>query len=368
MQQDYFESSTLSSVISWVIAIPIFISIIGMFIQTLFGKSEGTPKIFIIWLLLCFIIFSPIRYLFFQVLLASSYGVQSWSAFFSLFPLAIYLPIVYYILYFLGFVIPLIICIKIAGSSEKFNTFRMILASLAAPIICSLTTYLFLIVLPYAAYSTHWLKAENVIKASNGPAWYYYKYVGSHFYPFHVPNYIEQVGNNNDKAYYRSHIASLYLSDKQHSKFIKYEYPAYYASMVEKPNKVKSLNVLGEEVDITEYIHSKKYKLVDASQSHVVNFINTEPYEITKEDELIIQEGLIEFIKNNNLSENLTDLKQLYKKANYSYSTIMHKTPVDVYETELALNKGKLKVEFTFDWMYFNKVTERNKIIVLNEE
>lgn len=238
MQTDYFDSSTISTVLAWICAIPIFIGLIVWVIQTLFEKFEGLPRVYIIWLFICILLFSPFRYLFLQIILASSYAVQSWSAFFSLFLLALYIPIVFGILYAVGFSLPLLLNFWVTGlmKNKKITKVRLFFSAVLTPFFCLIGTYIFLWVLPYAGYTTHWLKAEDVIRASNGPAWVYYKYAGSHFMPIETPGYTEEVGTDL-KTFYRNHIASVYLSDRQHMRYIKYAYPDFYKKLQEKGNE-----------------------------------------------------------------------------------------------------------------------------------
>ena len=232
MQTDYFESSTISTILSWIFAIPIFIGLILWTLQTLFDKFEGLPRIYLIWLFICIMFFSPFRYLVLQIILATSYGVQSWSAFFSMFLLVLYIPIVFGILYAVGFGLPLLANFWVTGlmRNKGVTKLRLFISAILTPFICVLGTYIFLWVLPYAGYATHWLKAENVIRASNGPAWIYYEYVGSHFMPIETPGYTEKVGTDL-KTFYRNHIASIYLSERQHMRFIKHAYPDFYNSL-----------------------------------------------------------------------------------------------------------------------------------------
>jgi len=173
MNGDYFNSSTLSLVLSWLFSIPILIGLLGFLINMLFEKQEGMPRVFTIWILLCILLFSPLRYLILQLIVASAYAFQSLGAFVSLFLLAIYIPIVYGILYAIGFGLPLFLTILVAGIREPISKFRIILSSILAPFIFILSSILFYYVLPYAGYSTHWLKAvksQKVCKKQKGYA------------------------------------------------------------------------------------------------------------------------------------------------------------------------------------------------------
>jgi len=84
---------------------------------------------------------------------------------------------------------------------------------------------------PIAAISVHWLDADDVIRATNGPACFMYRYISQWFQPFTMPKYVDEVRNLDEKAILRIHVASVYLSSKQHGKFLYYSYPAIYNSL-----------------------------------------------------------------------------------------------------------------------------------------
>lgn len=242
MPADYFESSTISTVLSWICAIPMFFGLIFLTIEKLFDQ-EDFPRAYVVWFLICVLLFSPFRYFIFQLILASSYMVQSWSAFFSAFLLLLYVPLVFGVLYAVSFSLPLLANFWITGlmRNEKWTRFRLFLSAIMTPFFCGIGSYIFLLALPYVGYTTHWLKAENVIRASNGPAWVYFKYIGSHLIPLQTPGYTDEVGNDL-KTLYRNHIASVYLSDEQHMRFIKYEYPDFYNSLLDKEKMYDTKN------------------------------------------------------------------------------------------------------------------------------
>jgi len=232
MQTDYFESSTISTILSWIFSIRILKELLGA-LERIFTEFEelGLPEIYLMWLYGCILFFSPFPYLILQIILAISYvaQIQSWFAFFSVFLLGLYIPIVFGILYVAVLGLPLLVSFWVAGlrKNESVNKFRLFISAVLAPFFCALGRYIFLWVLPYAGYTTHWLKAEDVIRASNGPAWVYYKYVGSYLMPLQVPRYTYEVGTDL-KTFYLNHIASVYLSDREHMRFIKHAYPDYY--------------------------------------------------------------------------------------------------------------------------------------------
>jgi hypothetical protein len=84
MTTDPFASSLASLILSWIFAIPMLAGAIGV-VFSVFKKHEDVPWLFSAWMGLCFLIFGPIRYLFFLVTMASSYIFQGWLAFLTVF-------------------------------------------------------------------------------------------------------------------------------------------------------------------------------------------------------------------------------------------------------------------------------------------
>lgn len=102
---DYFASGSVSSFLSWVFGLPLAISLIlGMF--SFFGKQEGIPWPLSAWVGLCMIIFAPVRYILFILVLGNCYVVQSFSALFCAFVVSLYFPLVILVLVLLGLGIP----------------------------------------------------------------------------------------------------------------------------------------------------------------------------------------------------------------------------------------------------------------------
>ena len=178
MHPEVFESSTFSLVLSWLFCIPIIIAIVT-WLFSLFTKHEGIPRAFSIWLGVCILLFSPARYLIFQVAVSTCYAVQSFGAFISVFLLALYVPIVFGILYFIGIGLPMLPTMAILKDNEPFTFGRGLAASIVLPIACIVCTFLFYLVLPFAGKTVGWLKVKDVMKATNGPPTLIYKYGSS---------------------------------------------------------------------------------------------------------------------------------------------------------------------------------------------
>lgn len=232
MQPDFFESSTLSLILSWMFCIPIIIGIVA-FIFQLFSKQEGIPWIFSVWLGICLLLFSPARYLIFQVAVATSYMVQSFSAFISVFLLAIYIPIIFGILYFIGIGLPMLSIMPILRNQERMTFRRGLAASVVFPIVCIICSFIFYWALPLTGKSIGWLSVKDVIKATNGPPALIYKYCASPFTPIILPGFFEDTPQQ-DIDLLRCHIAAVYVSDKKLGYFVKHQYPEIYKKSVNK--------------------------------------------------------------------------------------------------------------------------------------
>src|SRR6185369_8786396 len=123
MTPHIFDSGLIPSILSWIFCIPILLGIVG-WLLTAFQKHEGVPRAFSIWLGICLLIFSPARYLVFLVSAATCYMVQSFHAFFTIFILALYVPIVFGGLYIIGVGLPMFALVPILGKSERFTVGR----------------------------------------------------------------------------------------------------------------------------------------------------------------------------------------------------------------------------------------------------
>jgi len=228
--EDYFQSYTVSIILTWLFSIPLIISLISLAIFLIFERVEGVSRLFIAWLVICIILFSPLRYLFLQIFVAIAYPLQGLRAFLSALLLAIYIPIVFGILYAIGFGLPAFGILAIVGFKENVSKIRLWLSALLSPIIFIIGSYLFYLILPYAAYSTHWLHPKDVIRATNGPPEYFYRYVVEQMTPLKFPSYAHKMGLDNlsPKERLRSHVAIVYLGQKQFNFFMYKSYPEEY--------------------------------------------------------------------------------------------------------------------------------------------
>lgn len=174
---DYFQSHSVSLILAWLFSIPIILGLISGAIKILFEKTPGIPRFFTVWLVICVLLFSPIRYILLQLFIATAYPFQSLRALLATLILAFYIPIIFSIICSIGLGLPLLGTIAIAGLKDPPSKIRLWLSGIAAPIIFLIAGWLYYLILPYAAYSTHWLNPRDVIRATNGPPEYFFKYV-----------------------------------------------------------------------------------------------------------------------------------------------------------------------------------------------
>jgi hypothetical protein len=90
MPNDHFASSLVSLILSWIFALPMLLGAIAL-IFAVFKKHEEVPWLFSVWVGLCFLVFGPIRYLFFLLTMAGSYIFQSGLAFLTVFATGLFI-------------------------------------------------------------------------------------------------------------------------------------------------------------------------------------------------------------------------------------------------------------------------------------
>ena len=70
---DFFASHMVSLILSWVFCSFIFIGLMGYLGETFFEKVEDIPRVVTIWLSLCLIVLSPLRYILLQLTIGTAY-------------------------------------------------------------------------------------------------------------------------------------------------------------------------------------------------------------------------------------------------------------------------------------------------------
>jgi hypothetical protein len=230
MGSDPFHSSFLSLALAWICAIPFLVGGVSALISVVFERTGGVPKPFMLWLLGCVLVVSPFRYIVLQVLLAAAYPVQSFGALFSVIPLAIYVPIVFGLLFMLGVGLPSYIVVLIAAGRAASNAVsrgRLWLAAAVAPFAMAAGYVAFFFALEYGAFSTHWLRAHDVIGATNGPAAFVYSHGLGNLMPLPVAGELTPVVHT-DRDMLRAHVASYYLGRREFTRYVHDAYPELY--------------------------------------------------------------------------------------------------------------------------------------------
>jgi len=129
---------------------------------------------------------------------------------------------------FIGIGLPLLLLFLVFRVCDEMGRKLALWSSaILAPLILYLGTIIFMLVLPIAAKSTHSIEAEGVIKASNGPAYYYYRYVGRWGMPVPEPGEIKDISTDY-RSFYRTQIASLYLSKGEYVYFLGKTFPDHF--------------------------------------------------------------------------------------------------------------------------------------------
>lgn len=240
-----YSSSTLSLVLAWIFSIG-FLSVlimspfqaVALIGACFFEERQRILKAFLVVVaLLCLVFISPAPYLVFLVTLAAAYPVQSLYAFgTSIFPLSLYVPVVFAALAFVGIWAPFWLALLIVGgfSNEgRINPWRALVAAVAMPILCTVASLVFLLLLDVAGFTTSWLRTRDVIRATNGPAALVFRYVTLPLYL--APHGIADSEKNSPDDILRIHVATQYLSSDKAAAFLKRQYPLTYTNLSRQP-------------------------------------------------------------------------------------------------------------------------------------
>ena len=83
-----------------------------------------------------------------------------------------------------------------------------------APVLSAVAHALFFLVLPFTGYATHWLNAEDVVQATNGPAYAAYNLALGKLMALPIKSSLESV-TTADHDMLRNHVASFYLGHRE---------------------------------------------------------------------------------------------------------------------------------------------------------
>lgn len=230
MYQDYFASNSVSLFLSWIVSIPLFITLIVYGFQSIFTKTDF-PKVLIVWLVICLLLFSPLRYIFLQIIVSLSYPVQSLRAFVNSLILSTYVPIVFGILYFIGIGLPILAASLVIGSGAQIKKWKYALFAIVLPVFCIISSLVFYSALPLAAWTVRWVNPADLIKATNGPALYAYKFIAMVGTPISLPKYYEKTPGTAEDLL-RCHVAALYLGKTGEAYFVSKQYPEIFEGLV----------------------------------------------------------------------------------------------------------------------------------------
>lgn len=237
MNPEPFASGSLSLALAWIAGVPTILALVGGAIGVLFEHGDETvPRWFVFWIMLSVLVFSPFRYMALQLLIGASYVVQSGRAFLTTFLLALYIPIVYGLFFFVGVGLPLLITAKAAFrnlDAPVVSKGRLMLGSVLAPFAMGLGYLAFFWLLPYGAMSTHWLRPADVIGATNGPALGVYSVALKHAMPLPVREFYIEVSGT-DFEMLRNHVASYYLGTEAEAEYVKTAYPELYQRLTRR--------------------------------------------------------------------------------------------------------------------------------------
>lgn len=216
---DPFAAHIVSLILSWILGVFFLVGLIVCTVGFVFDDNEEASlgRFASFWFMLCLLVFSPIRYLLLQFLLSETFAVQSLSAFFVTCLVATPAALAFGLLYAVGVGLPLLAVAGIAAFRQKQvqpSPLRLILAGLAMPFAFMLGNQMFFSLLPYAAYTTHWLDGKTILKATNGPAEYYYGVVAEWELPF-LPTHLDKYDGECARDRLRAHLTDLYLGEKQ---------------------------------------------------------------------------------------------------------------------------------------------------------
>ena len=264
MNADPFASSLISQILTWIFCTLLLLvgvtSMIAEFPYDETDQGERVPLLFMIWLFLCVLFFSPIRYILLQIFMAIAFPFQGIWSFLSAILLAFYIPIVFIILFGIALGIPGILIALIAGWKEPCSRRRLFLAAISAPIILFVFSIIYFKVLPLATYSTHWVGTDKIIRTTNGPTYYFYRFLVRPLTSLQLPDFAYDIGPGNmaPKEHFRAHVVGLYCGKKQLWYYVSTVYPDYYLELRSKASK---LTIDQEKAELEHFWQAHKHYL-----------------------------------------------------------------------------------------------------------
>ena len=114
--------------------------------------------------------------------------------------------------------------------------------------------------MPYAAYSTHWVEPKALIRSTNGPPYYFYRYAVEQFTPLQFSGFAYDIGleNLDTKERFRAHVAAVYLGKNKHWFYVSKAHPEYFERMKKQQLKSSSDKQLWTEEEQQLFIEGCK--------------------------------------------------------------------------------------------------------------
>jgi len=132
----------------------------------------------------------------------------------------------------------------------------------------------------------------------------------------------------------------------------------------EKNKKYIMIDYRGREIDISNYIISGEYSLLNSSK-YIDTIKNNYPYLLVQNDEILIKEAISKWYNEKYPNQTIKLPIEIYKNTKYIYSRIGHfGIPDDIYMFEFIPNSfiGKLKIQF-----YFTRFSIPNEVGIKDE-
>lgn len=228
---DYFASGPFSCFLSWAFGIPLTFSLVlGMF--SFFSKQEGVPWPITAWVGLCIIVFAPVRYILFILILSNSYIVQSFVALFSSFVVSLYFPLIIVVLILVGVGLPSA-SVFFYQAMKRHPFIGGTLTCISAPLLSVLGTFLFFSLLPLATRTVGWLRVDDVIRATNGPTAIFFRYLVAPYQVLTLPRFYKDTSQQ-DVDLLRSHVAIIFLREDNIPYFVSKQYPTLHEAYERK--------------------------------------------------------------------------------------------------------------------------------------
>lgn len=215
---DPFESHIVSLILAWILSLPFIVCPIGAAVGVPFmvmREQEVPGRLawpFAVWMTVCFLVLSPLRYLALQGVLACAFAVQTWQTAITGVVFLTPAPLILLVLWTLGLGLPVLGIPILLGDLRKP---RFVLASVGLPVLCAGGYALFFLLLPFAAWTVRWwLPASEAMGATNGPSHYFYQFVVEPDVPRIGPE-LEKPRGASALARLRAHVLDTYVNPKK---------------------------------------------------------------------------------------------------------------------------------------------------------